>query len=60
MVPMETPCNDICRLDVFDRCVGCERTSAEIAAWTMLGTHKRSEVMADLPRRREERLAENR
>jgi len=28
-----SPCVGVCQLDAHDRCIGCARSRAEIAAW---------------------------
>ncbi|HSG79142.1 MAG TPA: DUF1289 domain-containing protein [Acidimicrobiia bacterium] len=53
---MESPCTKICVLDAHDRCVGCERSIDEIARWTVMSEPDRQTVVADLDRRRRERL----
>ncbi|MDO8289633.1 MAG: DUF1289 domain-containing protein [Parvibaculum sp.] len=52
-----SPCIDICDLDanvspsVGGVCLGCARTSREIACWGALNEQDRRGIMADLPAR---------
>ncbi|MES1990314.1 MAG: DUF1289 domain-containing protein [Pseudomonadota bacterium] len=47
-----SPCIDICDLDAPDgTCLGCARTSHEIACWGALNETERREIMAELPAR---------
>lgn len=49
---METPCKNICRLDLArGLCVGCGRTLAEIAGWRDLTDVERRAVMDGLDER---------
>jgi uncharacterized protein len=44
-----SPCVGICRLDKRrERCVGCGRTLAEIAAWTSLSEAEQRAIMQKL------------
>jgi uncharacterized protein len=52
MSAIETPCNNVCAVDpVFALCVGCGRTTAEIAGWIGFAVEERRRIMDDLPRR---------
>lgn len=51
LIPVESPCVDICRLDQSGMCVGCFRTGEEIAGWLGYSPEKRHEIMARLPKR---------
>ena len=52
MTVIETPCNQVCAVDpVFALCVGCGRTTAEIAGWIGFTVEERRRIIADLPRR---------
>jgi uncharacterized protein len=52
MIAIETPCNKVCAVDpVFALCIGCGRTTAEIAGWIGFTVEERTRIMADLPRR---------
>ncbi|HLS58255.1 MAG TPA: DUF1289 domain-containing protein [Paracoccaceae bacterium] len=52
-MPVESPCNRICRIDPATRlCVGCHRSIDEIAAWGRMTPAERRAVMAELPARR--------
>lgn len=56
MAAIESPCIKVCVLDAAAGiCLGCGRTTAEIAAWVSLSPAERSAIMAGLP----ERLAEH-
>ncbi|MGV8996479.1 MAG: DUF1289 domain-containing protein [Parvibaculaceae bacterium] len=47
-----SPCIDICDLDTPNgTCLGCARTSREIACWGALNEKDRREIMAELPAR---------
>jgi len=49
---IETPCVKICTLDArAGLCLGCGRTSDEIARWTAFSAAERARVMAELPAR---------
>ena len=49
---IETPCILVCTLDTASGlCVGCGRTSDEIAAWTQLTADQRRVIMDVLPMR---------
>ncbi|MGA0838328.1 MAG: DUF1289 domain-containing protein [Pseudomonadales bacterium] len=48
-----TPCIRVCRIDGRSGlCVGCARTSEEIAAWSRLSDRARRAIMATLKDRR--------
>jgi predicted Fe-S protein YdhL (DUF1289 family) len=51
--PIESPCISVCRLDDDGRCMGCFRTSAEIAGWLGMTDDERRAVIAELPERAE-------
>jgi uncharacterized protein len=52
MTAIETPCNKVCAVDpAFALCIGCGRTTAEIAGWIGFTAEQRQRIMADLPRR---------
>lgn len=44
--PVASPCMSLCALDEDDICVGCQRSAAEITAWTRLDNHERRQVLA--------------
>lgn len=46
-----SPCVGICSLDAAGLCVGCRRTAAEIAAWTLMDDAARLRVMESLASR---------
>jgi predicted Fe-S protein YdhL (DUF1289 family) len=46
-----SPCVGTCSLDAAGLCLGCRRTSAEIAAWTLMDDEARLRVMQDLDSR---------
>ncbi len=47
-----SPCVAICRLDAAGRvCLGCKRTSTEIARWTTMSEDEREALLALLPGR---------
>lgn len=45
-----SPCNQTCTL-MDDMCIGCGRTTAELAAWSQLSSDERKTIMAQLPTR---------
>jgi len=52
MIESLSPCIGICELEVdVDRCRGCLRTLAEVAAWPTLSETAKAAVLADLKRR---------
>lgn len=49
---MKSPCQQICVIDdVSGYCIGCGRTRAEIAGWTVMDDSERDAVMDDLSAR---------
>jgi len=53
---ISSPCNGICIMDEdTGLCVGCLRTSEEIANWEGYSEEQRTEIMSDLPQRETER-----
>ena len=40
-----SPCIGICRLDDLGLCVGCRRTTSEIARWGQMGDDERLRLM---------------
>jgi hypothetical protein len=51
--PIATPCVRVCVVDgESGLCLGCQRTLAEVAAWTRFSDAERAEIMAALPARR--------
>jgi predicted Fe-S protein YdhL (DUF1289 family) len=60
-VPIESPCIKVCQLAAdADLCLGCLRTSREIALWLTMTPEARRQVMAELPRRAAARRAAGR
>jgi predicted Fe-S protein YdhL (DUF1289 family) len=50
--PISTPCVKVCVLDPISAlCIGCGRTTAEIAAWGTMSEPDRLTVMAGLGER---------
>jgi len=49
---IETPCISICKLDSKSICIGCFRTTDEIARWREMTNCERVAIMRDLDRRR--------
>lgn len=48
-----SPCIRVCRIDAATGwCLGCGRTTDEVARWFYLPPETRAAVLADLPRRR--------
>ena len=49
----ESPCVKICRIDAQTGfCIGCARTTAEIAGWSAASEEERKRILAALPARR--------
>ena len=46
-----SPCVGICSLDDDGLCLGCRRSSIEIALWSRMSDDERLQVMAMLPAR---------
>ena len=47
----DSPCIGVCSLDDAGACIGCRRTSAEIALWTRMTPAQQWTVVLDLPNR---------
>ena len=47
-----SPCVNVCELDEAGVCMGCLRTTAEIAAWPGMDEVARSGLLEELERRR--------
>ncbi|MFJ3484916.1 DUF1289 domain-containing protein [Pseudomonas sp. NPDC090202] len=43
--PVRSPCVSICALDEDDICTGCQRTVAEITAWSRMDNDQRRAVL---------------
>lgn len=43
-----SPCVGVCRLDTADRCLGCGRSSREIAGWSIMSPAERAAVLERL------------
>jgi predicted Fe-S protein YdhL (DUF1289 family) len=53
-----SPCTGVCTLDETGLCLGCHRSSAEIARWSQMGDTERLRLMdEELPRREAQRTA---
>lgn len=51
--PIVTPCIKVCFVDPESGlCLGCFRTTGEVAGWLSMTSDRRAEVMAELPGRR--------
>jgi len=59
---VSTPCVKLCVVDPISAlCIGCGRTTAEIAAWSRMSESERTTIMANLEARlREARSRERR
>ena len=56
MEKIGSPCNGICIMDEdTGLCVGCLRTSDEIANWEEYSEQRRAEVLREITRREAER-----
>lgn len=52
MVPISSPCVKICVVDPLSGlCIGCGRTTGEIATWSEMNDIERAAVMRGLPDR---------
>lgn len=59
--PAVSPCINVCQMDAATGwCAGCLRTLDEIARWGSWPDAQRHEVLARLPQRREQWLADGR
>ena len=55
MTALLSPCISVCQLDpVSGQCLGCYRTSAEIAAWRSMSVAAQGELLEALRQRRAE------
>ena len=55
MTALPSPCISVCQLDpVSGQCLGCYRTSAEIAAWRSMSSAAQGELLEALRQRRAE------
>ena len=55
MIALPSPCISVCQLDpVSGQCLGCYRTSAEIAAWRSMSAEAQGELLEALRQRRAE------
>lgn len=51
--PVASPCISVCTLDESGRvCLGCCRTTDEIAVWVAMSPAERARIIGELPRRR--------
>ena len=50
-----SPCIGVCALDDDGLCLGCHRTTAEIARWSQMDDDERLRLMELLPRRQASR-----
>lgn len=48
---IESPCIGVCTVDTNGVCMGCFRTTAEIASWLSYSPARRGEIIAELPER---------
>ena len=52
---ISTPCRNVCNYDTADTyCIGCYRTTNEIALWMIFSEEKRMEIMRLLPKRKKD------
>ncbi len=50
--PIKSPCILVCQPDASGRtCLGCGRSTAEIARWATMSEAEREAIMAELPAR---------
>ena len=55
MIDIPSPCVGVCTLDqATNRCIGCMRTTEEIAAWPRAGQDERLAIVQRLRQRRRE------
>ena len=47
-----SPCNSICALDDDNRCLGCDRTLAQITRWTLMSKEEQWAVIEELAARK--------
>jgi uncharacterized protein len=53
LIDIESPCIGTCTLGPDDLCMGCFRTSEEIAGWLSFAPDRRRAIMQGLPARAE-------
>ena len=51
-----SPCIKVCQLDAGGYCAGCLRTGAEIGAWISMTAVQQWQLIAELERRRRDRV----
>ena len=55
LTALPSPCISVCQLDaVSGQCLGCYRTSAEIAAWRSMSIEAQGELLESLRQRHAE------
>jgi len=40
-VEVKSPCNGVCRLNIFNVCKGCKRTREEISKWYVMSNEEK-------------------
>jgi predicted Fe-S protein YdhL (DUF1289 family) len=44
-VAVKSPCNGVCRLNIFNVCKGCKRTREEISKWYVMSNTEKQQVI---------------
>lgn len=50
---IESPCNNVCKINWKGFCVGCLRNMREISGWATMTDTQRERILAEIPKRRE-------
>jgi len=49
---VKSPCNNTCKYDEFDLCIGCYRTKQEIVAWITMNNAEKELVLQKVEARK--------
>jgi predicted Fe-S protein YdhL (DUF1289 family) len=44
-VEVKSPCNGVCRLNIFNVCKGCKRTREEVSKWYVMSNEEKLAVI---------------
>jgi predicted Fe-S protein YdhL (DUF1289 family) len=44
-VEVKSPCNGVCRLNIFNVCKGCKRTREEVSKWYVMSNAEKQQVV---------------
>jgi predicted Fe-S protein YdhL (DUF1289 family) len=42
---VKSPCNGVCRLNIFNICKGCKRTREEISRWYVMSSAEKQQIV---------------